>query len=77
MQDPLVRIAESAQGRELLFSEILPIMRKNEFALPDLNGCLGGLRIIGVLKELGDDMPGILDLFEELMPRSSELRIAV
>jgi hypothetical protein len=71
----LVRVPEAAQRGKLFFREVFAVMRKDEGSIVNLHRRFRGSGVVCVLKELGQDVPWTLNLFEKLMPGSSELRI--
>jgi hypothetical protein len=50
---------------------------EHEGLVVDAHARLGGAGIICVLQQLGDDVPGTLNLLEELVPRTGKLRVSV
>ncbi len=71
----LVRVAEATDRCEMRLNEILPIVLEDEAAAFDRDMRLACASVIGVLEEFRQNMARTLDLFEKLVPWSSEFRI--
>lgn len=68
MERPFVGIAESAERREVFFGEVLAVVGECEDAGINAHGCVCRTGIVCILKQLGEDVAGTLNLLEELMP---------
>ena len=55
----------------MIFREIITVVLELKRFLIDSNRRLRGSRIVGILEQLGQNMPRALDLHEQLVPRSS------
>lgn len=59
----------------MVADKILPVVTESETLIVNMDVRFRCVRVIGVLKEFGQNVAWALNLFEELMPRSRELRI--
>lgn len=75
VQGFLVRVSEAAKRRKVLLREVIAVVIEYESLIRNAHRRFRRASVISVLQELRKNVPGALNLLEELVPWTREFRV--